>query len=155
MSTARDLERKPLGFRDTPALIVIDVMKGFTDPACALGSDADAVVSVCCSLVEQFRARALPIFYSRVVYFDDRQASVFRSIVPALEELCDGSEWNQLDARFSPRSDEVVIIKQWPSVFFATDLEQQLHRKKSEYPSYGWVIYQRVRSGKCGRWAFL
>ena len=39
-----DLQHHSLGLGERPALVLVDVIKGFTDPACPLGSEADAVV---------------------------------------------------------------------------------------------------------------
>ena len=43
MSDRKALDRIDGGMGRKPALIVVDVVVGFTDPACPLGSDADAV----------------------------------------------------------------------------------------------------------------
>ena len=39
-----DLDRQSQGLGRKPALILVDMIKGFTDPACPLGSEADDVV---------------------------------------------------------------------------------------------------------------
>ena len=44
MSERNALERIDGGLGAKPALIVVDVVAGFTDPTCPLGSEADAVV---------------------------------------------------------------------------------------------------------------
>ena len=40
-----DLERRSQGLGQNPALVVVDVINGFTDPACPLGSESDDVVA--------------------------------------------------------------------------------------------------------------
>ena len=39
-----DLERNSLGLGKRPALVVVDMIKGFTDAACPLGCDCPEVV---------------------------------------------------------------------------------------------------------------
>ena len=49
-----DLERKSLGLGRKPALIVVDMIRGFTDPACPLGCDCPEVVAANASLLAAF-----------------------------------------------------------------------------------------------------
>ena len=121
-----DLDRKTLGLGKRPALVLVDLINGFTDPDCALGSDADDVVSACAELLAAFRERDLPVFFTTVTYRDDRQARVFRTRLPALNVLEQGSHWVKVDERLEPREGETVIEKQWASGFFGTDLAQRI-----------------------------
>ena len=79
-----DLQRQYLGLGKRPALLLVDVIKGFTDPACPLGSEAGPVVDACRALLDAFRHKQLPVFFTTVVYRDDSQARVFRQRLPAL-----------------------------------------------------------------------
>lgn len=121
-----DLQRHSLGLGEHPALLLVDVIRGFTDPACPLGSEADSVVDACRQLLNVFRRKNLPVFFTTVVYRDETQARVFRQRVPALNVLEPESEWVKIDPRLSPLSDETVIEKQWASGFFKTDLACRL-----------------------------
>ena len=121
-----DLQRQLLGLGEHPALVLVDVINGFTDPACPLGSEADSVVDACRTLLEVFRKKRLPVFFTSVVYRDESQARVFRQRLPALNVLEPGSEWVKIDPRIAPVSGEAVIEKRWASGFFNTDLAQRL-----------------------------
>ena len=121
-----DLQRHSLGLGNNPALVLVDVINGFTDPACALGSEADSVVGACKALLDVFRQKNLPVFFTTVVYHDESQAQVFRQRVPALNVLEPGSEWIKIDPRVAPLSGETIIEKQWASGFFKTDLAHRL-----------------------------
>jgi len=121
-----DLERQLIGLGEHPALLLVDVIKGFTDPACALGSEVDSVVDACAILLAAFRNYRLPVFFTTVVYHNEHQARVFRQRLPALNVLEPGSEWVQVDTRVTPHEGEAVIEKQWASGFFKTDLQQRL-----------------------------
>jgi maleamate amidohydrolase len=116
--TSNNLQQNSLGLTSRPALLLVDMINGFTDPACALGS--------ACPEVEAFRALGLPVFFTTVVYHSEQQAEVFRRKVPALNVLQPDSHWVKVDSALEPLESEPVIEKQWASAFFATDLDQQL-----------------------------
>jgi maleamate amidohydrolase len=121
-----DLDRKSLPFGRRPALILVDLMLGFTDPACPLGSESSAVIEANLALLAAMRSRGLPIFFTRVIYDSDNQARAFRAHVPALNLLiCDGP-WVAIDPRLGRRDTEALINKHHPSAFFETDLATQL-----------------------------
>ena len=121
-----DLERRHLGLGLRPALILVDLINGFTDADCPLGSENSAVVAANATLLACFRCRALPVFFTTVVYSDASQARVFRGRVAALNVLRPGSHWVQVDSALTPRANEPVIEKQWASAFFGTDLHERL-----------------------------
>ena len=121
-----DLVRKSQGLGNRPALLIVDVIKGFTDPDCPLGSDADDVVEANRKLLATFRAKSLPVFFTTVVYNDDEQARVFRDRLPALELLKPGTPWIDVDPRLAPAPGEQVLEKQWASGFFNTRLDESL-----------------------------
>jgi maleamate amidohydrolase len=120
------LESRSLSLGSKPALIVVDVVNGFTDPSCALGTDCPEVVSANKDLLDEFRRQSLPIFFTSVVYHNQKQASVFRQKIPALECLKPGSHWVKIDPALERRASEPLIEKQWASSFFTTDLADQL-----------------------------
>lgn len=121
-----DLIRNSLGLGQRPALILVDLIKGFTDPACPLGSESRAVVAANAQLLAAFRAAALPVFFTTVVYHRPEQARVFRARIGALNLLTPDSPWVQVDEALKPEPGEPVIEKQWASSFFGTDLAAQL-----------------------------
>jgi len=121
-----DLERASQGLGQRPALVLVDIIRGFTDPDCPLGSEADDVVEANRKLLAAFRSKGLPVFFTTVVYHDDQQARVFRDRVPALELLKPDSHWIQVDPRLEPLAGERIVEKQWASGFFKTDLDESL-----------------------------
>jgi len=124
-----DLARRPQGLGRRPALLLVDLIKGFTDPACPLGAEVDAVVEANRTLLTLFRAKQLPVFFTTVVYRDQNQARVFRDRLPALEVLTPGSAWVEVDSRLAPLPGEAVIEKQWASGFFKTGLNALLREQ--------------------------
>jgi maleamate amidohydrolase len=121
-----DLDRRSQGLGEKPALVLVDMIRGFTDPACPLGSEADEVVEANRQLLAAFRARGLPVFFTTVIYHTPDQARLFRDRIPALELLTPDSEWVKIDPRLAPLPAEPIIEKQWASGFFKTDLDHRL-----------------------------
>ena len=121
-----NLDQNRLGLMPKPALILVDMINGFTDPNCPLGTHCPDVVSANVQLLKVFRDKDLPIFFTTVVYSNDQQASVFRRKVPALNMLQAGSHWVALDSAMNRLETEPLIEKHWASAFHKTDLDTQL-----------------------------
>ena len=120
------LAREAQGLGESPALLVVDVIKGFTDPDCPLGSEAASVVEANRQLMDVFHAQSLPVFLTTVVYDNDDQASVFRARVPALNVLERGSHWCEIDPRLPLASSDTIIEKTHASAFHGTNVADQL-----------------------------
>jgi len=121
-----NLQHNQLGLAQSPALLVVDMINGFTDPDSPLGTNCPDVVAANIELLAAFRNSVRPIFFTTVVYYDDQQASIFRAKVPALNVLQPGSRWVAVDSRMERQVSEPLIEKQWASAFFGTDLSKQL-----------------------------
>lgn len=116
------------GFGTKPALVVVDVNRGFTDPASPLVCDLEAVVAAIRQLLEEARRAEIPIVFTTVSYTegDKRTAAAFIDKVPALLTLEAGSRWVEIDPRIAPRRDEPVLNKLFASAFFGTALSSLL-----------------------------
>ena len=57
-----------LGFGDSPALVAIDFMRAFTNPALPLGSDLDRELAETVRLLGAAREAEIPIYYTAVWY---------------------------------------------------------------------------------------
>jgi maleamate amidohydrolase len=112
------------GLGERPALVVVDVNVGFTDPASPLVCELDEVVGAIARLLEAFRAASLPVAFTTVSYDGAarRAAAAFIAKVPALLTLEAGSRWVEIDPRIAPLPDEPVLTKLWASAFFGTSL---------------------------------
>ena len=73
-----DLHRKSLGLGENPALLLVDMIEGFTNPECPLGRDCPEVVAANAKLLSAFHSCGLPVYFTTVVYHRDDQAPVFR-----------------------------------------------------------------------------
>ena len=116
------------GVGERPAVVVVDLLRGFTDPACPLGAEMDTVVAATRTLLDAARAAAVPVIFTTVVYDEanERAAAVFLRKVPALRVLRPGSEWIEVDPRLGRRDGEPVLAKAFASAFFGTPLAAML-----------------------------
>jgi len=118
--------RAGLGRR--PALVVVDVNRGFTDPASPLVCDLDGVVEAIRRLLDGFRAAGLPVAFTTVAYDEagKQAAEVFIAKIPALLVLEAGNRWTEIDPRIAPVAGEPVLTKLWASAFHGTPLSSFL-----------------------------
>jgi maleamate amidohydrolase len=116
------------GFGEKPALLVIDVNVGFTDPASPLVCDLEEVVAAIRRLLDEFRRAQLPVVYTTVSYDegDKVAAAAFLDKIPALLTLEAGSRWVEIDPRIAPLPHEPVLNKLFASAFFGTPLSSLL-----------------------------
>lgn len=117
-----------------PALVVVDLSYGFTDPASPLHCDTDAAVDATARLLEAARAGGRPVAFTTVAYDEGgkRVAGAFIAKAPALGMLTAGSRWAQIDDRIAPRDGEPVLVKLFASAFFGTSLQTMLMAARSD-----------------------
>lgn len=123
------LAREAQGLGNQPALLIVDIINGFTDPSCPLGSEATSVINANRQLMDVFHARKHPVYLTTVVYDNEDQASVFRARLPALNVLTRGSHWCDIDPRLPLSKSDVVVEKTHASAFHGTRLAEQLRSK--------------------------
>ena len=112
------------GFGARPAVVVVDLNLGFTDPASPLACDLDDVLVATRSLLDVARARGVPVLFTTIVYDEvaSAAAAVFLRKVPALKVLAPGTRWVEIDERLGRRPEEPVIAKAHASAFFGVPL---------------------------------
>jgi maleamate amidohydrolase len=59
-----------IGFGERPALIIIDMVKAFTDQAALLGADLDKEIAAIVPMLETAHERGVPVIFSTVRYDD-------------------------------------------------------------------------------------
>jgi maleamate amidohydrolase len=111
-----------------PALIVVDVNVGFTDPESPLVCDLDEVIVAIQRLLGEMRSAGLPVVYTTVSYGegDKETAAAFIDKIPALLTLEEGTRWVEVDPRIAPQDGEPVLNKLFASAFFGTALSSFL-----------------------------
>jgi nicotinamidase-related amidase len=111
-----------------PALVIIDMNNGFTDPASPLVCELDDTVEAIGKLLEAARRAELPVVFTTVSYGegDKVTAKAFIDKVPVLLTLEAGTRWVEIDERIAPRPEEPVLNKLFASAFFGTPLASLL-----------------------------
>jgi nicotinamidase-related amidase len=114
-------ESVTLGSR--PAVLVVDFSCGFTDPACALGSELTAEVEATRRLLGAARAKGLPVIFTSIGFEPSlKDGGLWLQKVPTLGDLQLGGHWVEIDPRLEPREDETIVLKKGASAFFGTNL---------------------------------
>ena len=116
------------GFGRRPALVVIDMTLGFTDPESPLACDLEGPIMEIQKLLRAARRAKIPIVFTTVAYreSDKLTAAAFIDKVPALLTLGAGTRWAEIDPRISPEETEPVLNKLFASGFFGTGLSSLL-----------------------------
>lgn len=116
-----------VGFGPSPALLVIDMIRAFTDLASPLASDLDAQLEAIDRLLSAARTAGLPIVFSTVAYDPElHEAGRWIRKIPSNSWLVEGSEWVELDHRLERLPSETLLVKKYASCFFGTDLASRL-----------------------------
>lgn len=125
-------EERGLGRRQgagtRPALVIVDMNYGFTDPESPLHCDTEAAVAANVQLLAAARESGCPIAFTTLEYDAAGQvvARAFINKVPTLLTLAPGTRWPQIDERIAPQSGEPVLSKLFASAFFGTPLGAML-----------------------------
>lgn len=108
---------------DRPALIVVDLSCGFTDPGSPLGSNMDDVVGRTREVLDASRgAGALNVFTTIGYEPGLPDGGPWLRKVPSLGDLVIGSRLVELDPRLGRREGEPLLVKRGVSAFFGTHL---------------------------------
>lgn len=119
-----------IGFGSRPALLVVDMIRGFTDARSPLAGDLDEQLKATQELLGRARGAGVPIIFSTVAYDTDLQeAGKWIQKIPSNSWLVEGSEWVELDDRLERQNNEMLLVKKYASCFFGTDLAARLVSK--------------------------
>lgn len=125
----KNLESHSTGIGNSPALVVVDMCKGFIDSSSPLGFECSELIDSNIQLVQKFRDKKLPIIFSTTIYRDEEEAKVFRKKLPALNILKPNSYEVSFLNELSPNNQDKLIEKQYASAFFKTTLAEYLKNK--------------------------
>jgi nicotinamidase-related amidase len=110
-----------------PAVLVVDLSCGFTDPESTLGSDLTAEVEATKRLLDTAREKGLPVIFTTIGFEESlKDGGLWLQKVPALGDLQLGGRWVEIDPRLERRPEETVIVKKVASAFFGTNLASVL-----------------------------
>jgi nicotinamidase-related amidase len=116
-----------LGFGHRPAVVVVDLINGFTDPGYPPAVELDEVVEQTRALLDQARRYGHPVVFTTIAFRADESAGrVWRRKMPVLQCLTVGSRAVEVDERLGRHADEPVVTKTAASAFHGTGLRELL-----------------------------
>ncbi len=121
-----------IGFGERPALMIIDMIKGFTDPSMPLGAPLESQIEAQRPLLELAHQRDIPVIFSTVIYEEEdiKDAGVWALKQSGARTLTAGSEAVKIDPRLGLQPKDIVLMKKYASCFYGTDLVARLNSRR-------------------------
>lgn len=111
-----------------PALLIVDAVLAYLEVASPFFAASSDAVGANEFLISVARDRCVPVIFTHVEYDSGGlTGGLFYRKVPGLKMFARGSPLAQFSGTLSPKMDEIVISKRYPSAFFGTDLATTLH----------------------------
>lgn len=118
-----------IGYGEDPALIVIDLVQGFTNPDLPLGADLSSQLAETRRLLDAARSAKIPVYYTTVAYEerDVSDAGIWAKKMAGIMTLRAGMPEVEVDPSLGRQPSEPLISKKYASAFFGTDLLSRLN----------------------------
>src|SRR5690625_1986175 len=118
-----------LGFGKRPALVIVDIIRAFSDPDMPLGGDMNEMIAYTNQVIVACKVAKVPIFFTTTGYAQEdlsdggvwvlklaKGAATLRLGTPAVEQ----------DPRLHFFPQDELLVKKYASCFFGTDLSSRL-----------------------------
>lgn len=117
-----------IGFGQRPALLIIDLLKAFTDPQRMLGAELGPQIEASNALLDAAHGRSVPVLFSTVSYQDQSltDAGIWALKQKGTATLVASGDGPELDARLHVGDHDSLLAKKYASCFFGTDLVPRL-----------------------------
>lgn len=118
-----------IGYGERPALVVIDLIQGFTNPDLPLGADLSTQLAETRRLLGSARVAGIPVYYTTVSYEEQdlRDAGIWAKKMAGIMTLREGMPEVEVDPFVGRLPGEPLIVKKYASSFFGTDLLSRLN----------------------------
>lgn len=116
-----------------PAIVVVDLSRGFTEAAFPSGSDLTGPVEQTSRLLRVAAERQLPTVLTTIAYDPteaDGSAIRWLDKAPGMRALREGSDAVEIDSRLPRWDGDQLIVKKGPSAFFGTNLAATLTSRR-------------------------
>jgi nicotinamidase-related amidase len=123
-----------IGFGERPALIVIDMINGFTDATMPLGAPLESQLAAQKPMIEVAHERGIPVIFSTVIYNDHdlKDAGLWAIKMKGTLTLKAGTTAVEVDRRLDMRKTDSLLVKKYASCFFGTDLASRLMNLRAD-----------------------
>ncbi|MCX5554792.1 isochorismatase family protein [Streptomyces sp. NBC_00038] len=108
-----------------PAIVVVDLTRGFTEEGFPSGADLTEVVGATGELIEAARPAGVPVVFTAIAYTPAEAAGdavVWLQKAQGMRALLEGGEEVEVDPRLPREPDDHLIVKKGASAFFGTSL---------------------------------
>ena len=110
-----------------PAVVVVDLSCGFTDPSSPVGSDLSDVVAATRTLLDHAREVEVPIVFTSIAFHPhDHERLVWLQKMPGLGVLQAGDPAVELDPGLGRLAHEPIVFKKGASAIAGTELPSLL-----------------------------
>ncbi|MBD3009480.1 isochorismatase family protein [Streptomyces sp. 5-10] len=113
-----------------PAIVVVDLTRGFTEESYPSGADLSEVVAATARLIEAARPVDVPVIFTAIAYTEAEasgDAVPWLRKAPGLRALVEGSDAVAIDPRLPMRpGHDPLVVKKGASAFFGTSLAATL-----------------------------
>lgn len=121
---------RTLEWGNSPAVIVIDMVRAYFEPGAELYLGGRDCLESAARVVETARTAGIPVLHTRVSYGPGgvdgglffRKVAALRHFVADTDADARGGGLGEIMPEVAPRPDELVVVKQYASAFFATPL---------------------------------
>jgi maleamate amidohydrolase len=114
------------GFGERAAVVVVDLIKAFTDERFQTAVDHPTMMTATRSLLDAARAANVATVLVGSSYEPARRDAGVWELKLSHDGMDEGSEGAQFDERLGASPQDMVVWKKYPSAFFATDLASRL-----------------------------
>ena len=117
-----------IGYGARPALIVIDMLKAFTNPDMMLGADLDNEIEAIKPMIDVAHERGIPVIFSTVIYEDAdlKDAGIWALKQKGVVTLKKDTDGIEVDERLDFDDSDTLLVKKYASCFYGTDLVSRL-----------------------------
>ena len=114
------------GFGERPAVVVVDLIKAFTDPRFQTAVDDPAMIAATRALLDAARSVEVATVLVGSAYEPARRDGGVWERKVSHEGMEDGGEGIEFDPRLGRVEADMIVWKKYPSCFFGTDLASRL-----------------------------
>ncbi len=118
-----------VGFGERPALVVVDIIRAFTEPTYRFVCEMDVQIENNNRIIRAARPKSVPIVFTTVWYDDPelKDAGIWGIKLKGAEDLRCGTPAVEVDPRLERKPADAVLMKKYASSFFGTDLSARLN----------------------------
>lgn len=112
-----------------PALVIVDLTRGFTEETYASGADLSRTVRHTADLIREARTAGLPVIFTVIEYTAaeaEGQAIKWLDKAPGMRAMRQGSDAVAIDSGLPTAPEDIVIVKKGASGFYGTTLASVL-----------------------------